>query len=99
VQREIIRIEPIPAANVVSIVYAAVFAVVSLLSLPFLVFVPLVDGRGNTADPTSMLVPILLYPVFGAVMGWVGTACMAWLYNLVAARIGGIRLDVLHSDR
>jgi hypothetical protein len=97
-QREIVHIAPIRAANVMSIVYAAVLAVISLGAVPFYLFIPAHDPEGNVLDPVSMVVVLLLYPVFGAVIGWVGTASMAWLYNVIAPRVGGVRLDVLHSN-
>jgi hypothetical protein len=97
-QREIVHIAPIRAANVMSIVYATAFAVFSLSALPFYMFVPFHDPQGNALNPVSMAIVLLLYPVLGAVMGWVGTASMAWLYNVIAPRVGGIRLDVLHSN-
>jgi hypothetical protein len=37
---------------------------------------------------------VLLYPVFGAVTGWIGVATMASLYNFIARRIGGIQVEV-----
>jgi hypothetical protein len=41
-----------------------------------------------------MLFLAILAPVFYGVMGFVFGALTAWAYNLVAQRIGGIRLEL-----
>ena len=38
---------------------------------------------------------IIIFPVAGAISGFIGGAIGAFLYNLVAARIGGIEMDLV----
>jgi TM2 domain-containing membrane protein YozV len=41
------------------------------------------------------LTAIIIFPVSGAISGFIGGAIGAFLYNLVAARIGGIEMDLV----
>jgi hypothetical protein len=38
---------------------------------------------------------IIMFPVTGAISGFIGGAIGAFLYNLVASKIGGIELDLV----
>ena len=38
---------------------------------------------------------IIIFPVTGAISGFVGGAIVAFLYNLVATKIGGIEMDLI----
>ena len=74
---------------------ALIFAVFSLLS-SLLIFVPLMllpTGFGSTARHglawVGLLMP-LLYAVISYVMVWI----VCWVYNLIAPRVGGIRIEV-----
>lgn len=93
-RRELVRIAPIKAANVISLLYAILFGAMALLFLPFFAFLPLQDQQGNSVSAAPILTMILLYPVLGAVTGWIGVATMASLYNFIARRIGGIQVEV-----
>ncbi|HVN63928.1 MAG TPA: hypothetical protein VMT58_04785 [Candidatus Binataceae bacterium] len=42
---------------------------------------------------------IILIPAFGIASGFLTTAFEAWVYNELAARFGGIRIEIVpHSD-
>ena len=66
-------------------VAAALYFVISLPLVAIMMLSMLVTGQGGL----SMFFMILL-PVFYVVFGFIFTAIFVWLYNLVAARIGGI---------
>lgn len=36
---------------------------------------------------------IIFMPIIYGVMGFIGGAIMAWLYNLIASRVGGIEVE------
>lgn len=48
-----------------------------------------IDGRFLEGAVTLVLAPVL-YGVLGALVN----ALMAWIYNLVAARLGGIEIEI-----
>jgi hypothetical protein len=56
-----------------------------LVGLPMLVAG---DGGGFS------LVWVLVLPVLYGVLGYVSMAGFAWMYNLIAARIGGIEVEI-----
>jgi hypothetical protein len=37
---------------------------------------------------------VVIFPVLYAVLGFLATLLTAWLYNVVAAAVGGIELDL-----
>lgn len=66
-------------------VAAALYFVISLPLVAIMILSTLVTGQGGL----GMFIMVLL-PVFYVIFGFIFTAIFAWLYNLVAARIGGI---------
>jgi hypothetical protein len=89
------RVGPVSCAKIAGILYAlfglvigAVFTVASLAG-----------GFGNTSDQSGFagLIgagAVVVFPVLYGGMGFVGTLVGAWLYNALAASVGGIELDV-----
>lgn len=79
---------------------AAVYALLSLLFVPFFLFVSLMPGAGGMHDEW-MLGPafVLLLPLIYAVFGFIGTALGALVYNLVAMMMGGLEIDLEPVDR
>jgi flagellar biosynthesis protein FliQ len=37
---------------------------------------------------------VIVFPLMYGLMGWIGGYICGWLYNLLAKRIGGIRVEV-----
>ncbi len=92
------RIQPLPLAKVMGIVYA-------LMGLILGLFVAAAFSSLGTLSPAQKPMPwwgaaifgvggIIVMPVLYGVMGFVGGLLSALLYNLVAGRIGGIVLEV-----
>jgi len=69
-------------------VIASVYFVVAVV-LAIIYFVAISASRTATFNPLL----ILLFPIFYGVIIWVVFACMLWVYNNVAARIGGVEFD------
>jgi hypothetical protein len=88
-QYHLVRIDPFRAARVA----AALYFLVGLAILPFLYFAFVVapDGLGFSASI------ILLFPFFISGMGFASTALGCYLYNRVAARLGGFEVH-LHEQ-
>ena len=96
----IARFDVVRTANIVAALYAVIVLVIGLLfAVPF-ALVALVAGQdaGGPAVATGGVVGVLLLlvlaVVFYAGIGWVMTALVCALYNALAGRIGGIRIEV-----
>ena len=76
----------------------AIYGCIGLVILPFLLlagFASLVFGHGaESFSGIALLLLAFLAPVFYGAMGFVFGALTAWIYNLVAERIGGIQLQL-----
>ena len=95
----IARFDVVRTANIVAALYAVIFLVIGLLFAVPLTILALAAGRD--AGPgiaiggvIGGLVLLVLAIVFYAGIGWVMTALVCILYNALAARIGGIRVEV-----
>lgn len=95
------RIDVIRAANIAAVLYAVIVAIVGLLFfLPLTLLVGVAGSRveGGGAIAGAGIVGALLFTLLGiviyGVIGWIMTAIMVALYNLVAGRVGGIQADV-----
>jgi hypothetical protein len=96
----IARFDPVRTANIVAALYAVVVLVVgALFAIPF-GLVALVAGERSGqlglagGGAIGVLVLLLIAVVLYAGIGWVFTAITCALYNWLAARIGGIQVDV-----
>ncbi len=94
------RIDPLSFAKVYGVVAAAVAFVFSLPAGCVMTMVgSLSDELGGTGFGSSLgLFMIILYPLLGLVAGFIGGFIMAWVYNLVAGRIGGVELEFEEDD-
>lgn len=97
------HIDVVRAANVVAVLYTVVVIVFGLLFfVPLALFGGLAglssgDGEIGAAVGVSLVGGLVIFAiavVFYGVIGWITTAIACWLYNLVAARIGGVRFVV-----
>ncbi len=88
--QSIVRVPPGQAAKVFGIIYF----ILGILFLPFFIL-PMLLGGGQ--QPFG-LVFVLLMPILYAVMGFIGTAFLCWLYNAVASRVGGVQIELM-SER
>jgi hypothetical protein len=82
----------------------ALYGWLGLIFLPFLLlggFGSLLFGQGSASSSSGivMLLIAILAPIVYGVMGFVMGAFTAWVYNLVARRIGGIRLELKPMTR
>jgi len=99
------HIGPLSCAKIAAVLYAVVgFIIGGIISL-----VSLAGGFATAAfagDPSrgTRLVPFLFgtavmaFPIFYAVMGFVGALVAAWLYNVAASVVGGVKVDLQPGD-
>jgi len=97
------RFDIVRTATVAAVLYAVVALVFALLFfLPLTLIAGMTGVRTGAGDAGAVfgagLVGVLLFAVFGAlfyaVVGWIMTAIVCVLYNFVAGRVGGIRVEV-----
>lgn len=100
-KHELVRVTPVRAANVVSILYALMMLVFAVMTFAGLHWMP---GPGSLSPEqhelarANMRGMLVLYPLLGLVLGWIGAYLGAHLYNAVAARLGGIELELAAVD-
>jgi hypothetical protein len=79
-------------------IMGAIYGSLGLIFLPFLLiggFASLMFGKGSEAfSGIAMLAIAILAPVLYGAMGFVMGAFTAWIYNLFAQWLGGVRLEL-----
>ena len=99
---ELRNVAPMRAANVVAILYGASMLIFTIPMLLIFSVLPEPTAPGAQAGqiPFSTLRWLFVaYPVLGLVFGWFMGLIGAYLYNLIAGRIGGFELDYRPLDR
>lgn len=93
------RIDPLSFAKVYGVVVAAVAFVFSLpAGCMVSMFGSLSSEYGGSEFGAGLgLFMLIVYPIMGLIFGFIGGFVMAWVYNLVAGRIGGIELEFEES--
>jgi hypothetical protein len=77
----------------------ALYGVVGLIFGVFAFFIELFVPSGYFAGPSGIgpaILALILGPIVYAIGGFVAFAIGGWLYNLVAARTGGVELEATH---
>lgn len=82
------RIAPLSAARIFGVIYF----LLGLLFMPLMALPALLSGQGG-ASPFPLAIAVGM-PVLQGVFGFVGTAAFAGLYNVLAARLGGVELQL-----
>jgi len=93
------RIGPLSLAKVCGIIYVVVgFIVGGFVSLFALMGVfansMMNEGPGAFFGLFFGVGAIIILPIFYGVLGFIGGALMAWLYNIFAGLVGGVELDL-----
>lgn len=97
------KVGPLSCAKVGGIIYAALGL---LIGAAFFVLALLGSAFSN-AQRTSPMSPLLGFfmglgalitcPILYGVVGFLSALIEAWLYNLIASKVGGIEIDVFGS--
>ena len=93
------RFDVIRTANIVAALYAVIVLVIGLVFLlPIMLLAGAAaaeyGGEALAGGVVGVVVLLGLALLFYAALGWIMTAIVCALYNVVAARIGGMRLEV-----
>lgn len=74
---------------------AAVYAIMSLVFVPFFFFVAIMPGASGMQEGWPFGAAfVLLLPFLYAIFGFIGTALAALIYNLVAMMVGGLEVEL-----
>ena len=96
------RFDVVRTANMVAALYGVIFLVVGLLFLiPFALLAGIAGSRADGASGVGIagagilggIILTLVGVVAYTVMGWIMTAILCALYNVVAGRMGGISVE------
>jgi hypothetical protein len=98
------RVEPVSCAKIAGVIYAAMGLLIGALFSLFALLGMAFSGtqRGLAQNAVSPLIgaviglgAIVMCPILYGMMGFVFALIGAWLYNLVASKVGGIEIDVV----
>jgi len=99
--RELKHIDVLSAAKVSAVLAAIWGFIIALISLPFITMAGTAIGGASSAgfNVAPLLVgfgaaSIIIAPIVMAVLGFISGAIAAFLYNVVAGWIGGVKLDL-----
>ena len=91
------KIDPLSTGKILGLIYALIALVVGLFLTMIAVFGVAAGGGGGNSVVGGLITgvgAVLLLPLFNGLMGFVGGAIAALLYNLVASMAGGIVFEV-----
>ena len=71
-------------------VAGALYAILGEVGGVILALTSIVEGR-----PIRALLALIFFGVIYGIVGFIITAITAWLYNLIAAQIGGIEFELV----
>ncbi len=100
------RVEPLSCAKIAGIIYGALgllfgalFSLLALLGSAASAFQP-----GSSSNPVSPMIggligvgAIAFFPILYGIIGFISAWIGAWLYNIVASKVGGIQIEVAQS--
>ena len=85
-KKQIINVSVLQTAKVAAAMYF-------VISLPLVVIMMLTTMATGGAGPGILF--MILAPVFYVIFGFIFTAVSAWIYNIVAGRVGGIEFTTV----
>lgn len=99
------RIEPFSVAKLMGVMYFAIGLVFGLLFGVFMMVGGVIGGAAGGPEAVASMVGgvvggivfAVLMPVMYGAMGFVAGLFTAWLYNIAAARLGGIELELVEK--
>ena len=79
-------------------IMGAIYGCLGLLFIPFLLlggFISMLSGKGSDAIPAiATIVLCILAPAFYGALGFAMGAFSAWIYNIFANWLGGLRIEL-----
>jgi hypothetical protein len=88
------RVDVLSVGKVMGLLYAAM----GLIFVPFFLLISAIQalsGKAGAEFGLAMAIVMTIFlPIFYGVLGFIGGVIMAFLYNVIAGRIGGIEIDL-----
>jgi len=91
---EIRRFDPKRAGRLLAILYGAMFGLLTIFMVPVILLTPSGPQPGGAPPKAFFIAMMIIYPIFGAVMGWVTGQLGSRIYNWVARKYGGLLVEV-----
>lgn len=89
--KELKSVDPMSLGKMLAVIYAVIGFIMGLVSAAFAPFMAMWNPMGAAAFG---LLAIIIFPVLFAVIGLLMGIIVAFVYNAVAKRFGGIKLDL-----
>ncbi|PNS09538.1 hypothetical protein [Solilutibacter silvestris] len=90
------RIDPLSVGKVSGIIYAVFGLIAAVIMLLFSsMFASMLAAQGGSPMPFGGggIIGIILLPIVYGIIGFVGGIVSAFIYNIAAGWVGGIRID------
>ena len=91
---EVRYISPRKLSRIMALVLGGLFLIFSLIALPMFLLAPFPENSPGQPPKAFLLVMVVLYPLFGALWGWIGGQVSSRLYNAAAKRLGGVQVEL-----
>lgn len=90
-KRKVKRIGVFQTSLIAAIIY---FFLALIIMIPMMLIMGVVGGLSDVPGFAFGGGLMILMPIMYAVIGFIMTAFMCWLYNVIANRIGGVEIEV-----
>ncbi|WP_288380936.1 hypothetical protein [uncultured Massilia sp.] len=91
-KKQVVHVSVLQSAKVMAVLYL-------VLSIPMVAIMAIPAMMGTERAAAGMTLGMLvLMPILYTVLGFIFTAIGAWVYNLVAARVGGFEFTTTESS-
>lgn len=94
---EIKRIGILSLAKIIGLIYTVIGIILWLFFGCFLLIRIIAQPTETPAEILWILCIVILLPFFYGVMGFIGGAFIAAIYNVVAGKIGGIEIELVSA--
>ncbi len=91
------NIAPVQLAIVMGVMYALIGVIIALLMSPFMALMATLGGGAHNSAPFAgmgMVGALILFPIMYGILGFIGGALSAFVYNIVAGWTGGVQLTL-----
>jgi hypothetical protein len=89
--KELKAIDPMSLGKMLAVIYAVMGFIVGLFSAAFAPFMAMWNPVGAAA---LGLLAIIIFPILFAIIGFVMGIIVAFIYNVIAKKFGGVKLDL-----
>lgn len=92
--KSIQHIGPLSLANIIGLLYAVLGLIFGLFFAGLTAISAIMDNKEQTGVAFVALIIIVFMPVFYGLMGYISGLFIGFIYNFIAAKVGGIKVDI-----